>query len=132
MSRDKQIEEIVKDICPFYKEYGTCEECNTELYIDDEPCYWECIAKCIVRNGYRKAEDVAREIFAGLNEIGMVTKVVCDGKIVYDITDKFTEFKKKYESEDFIPAPPHTCAHIIPHTIESITNLAFPESEGEG
>ena len=61
MSRDKQ--KIISDICPFYKEYGTCEQCNTELDIDDEPCYWECIANAIVNNEYRKASEVAEEIF---------------------------------------------------------------------
>ena len=45
---------IISDICPLYKEYGTCEQCNAELDIDDEPCYWECMAKDIIRNGYRK------------------------------------------------------------------------------
>ena len=61
MSRDKQ--KIISDICPFYKEYGTCEQCNTALDIDDEPCYWGCMANAIVNNGYRKASDVAEEIF---------------------------------------------------------------------
>lgn len=57
---NKQIEEmeetkkIISDICPFYKEYGTCEQCNTALDIDDAPCYWECMAREIVRNHYRK------------------------------------------------------------------------------
>ena len=47
-----------------------------------------------------KKVEIAREIFAELNEIGMVTKVVRGGEIVYDITDKFAELKKKYtESE---------------------------------
>lgn len=51
---DKQKKKIISDICPFYKEYGTCEQCNTALAIDDEPCYWECIANVILRNNYRK------------------------------------------------------------------------------
>lgn len=48
---------IISDICPFYKEYGTCEQCNTELDIDDEPCYFECIANAIINNGYRKQRE---------------------------------------------------------------------------
>lgn len=28
---------IISDICPLYKKYGTCEQCNTELDIDGEP-----------------------------------------------------------------------------------------------
>lgn len=51
---DDQKMKIISDICPFYKEYGTCEQCNTALDIDDEPCYWECMANEIIRNNYRK------------------------------------------------------------------------------
>jgi hypothetical protein len=65
MNKEKQIEEMAKkvisDICPFYKEYGTCKQCNTKLDIGDEPCYWEYMAKAIVRYGYRKASEVALE-----------------------------------------------------------------------
>lgn len=55
MSKEKLIE-IIADICPFYKEYGTCEQCNTDLDVDGEPCYWECMANAIINNGYRKQE----------------------------------------------------------------------------
>lgn len=48
---------IISDICPFYKEYGTCEQCNTELDIDGEPCYFECMANAIINNGYRKQRE---------------------------------------------------------------------------
>lgn len=57
---EKQIEErkkIISDICPFYKEYGTCEQCNTALDIDGEPCYFECMANAIINNGYRKQSE---------------------------------------------------------------------------
>ena len=50
-------EKIISDICPLYKEYGTCEQCNTELDIDDEPCYFECVANAIINNGYRKQSE---------------------------------------------------------------------------
>lgn len=52
MSEEKQ--KIISDICPFYKEYGTCDQCNSALDIDDEPCYFECMANAIINNGYRK------------------------------------------------------------------------------
>jgi PHP family Zn ribbon phosphoesterase len=48
---------IISDICPFYKEYGTCEQCNTELDIDGEPCYFECMANAIINNGYSKQSE---------------------------------------------------------------------------
>ena len=60
---NKQIEEkaeikkIISDICPFYKEYGSCDKCNKELDTDDPPCYWECMAQEIVRNHYRKQSE---------------------------------------------------------------------------
>ena len=53
---DKRIE-IIADICPFYKEYGSCERCNAELDTSDEPCYYECIANAIINNGYRKQRE---------------------------------------------------------------------------
>ena len=95
--KEKQIEEkkkIISDICPFYKEYGTCEQCNTELDIDDAPCYWECMANAIVNNGYRKASEVAEEIFGEIERV--VNYALC-----VDITEweAFAELKKKYTEE---------------------------------
>jgi hypothetical protein len=84
MNKEKQIEEkmkVISDICPFYKEYGTCEQCNTELDVDDEPCYWECMANAIIRYGYRKASEVAREIFAEIeNALGLLRKGIAEGQ----------------------------------------------------
>ena len=59
MSEEKQ--KIISDICPFYKEYGTCEQCNTEIDIDGEPCYFECMANAIVDNCYRKQRWISVE-----------------------------------------------------------------------
>lgn len=52
----EQIKKIISDICPFYKEYGSCEKCDEEMSIEDEPCYWACVAKVICQNDYRKQE----------------------------------------------------------------------------
>ena len=52
MNKEKQ--KIIADICPFYKEYGSCDRCNTETEIDDPPCYFECMANAIIDNNYRK------------------------------------------------------------------------------
>jgi hypothetical protein len=52
MNEEKR--KVISDICPFYKEYGTCDQCNTELDIDDAPCYFECMANAIIGNGYTK------------------------------------------------------------------------------
>lgn len=78
MTKEKQ---IIKDICPLYKEYGSCERCAKELPIleDDEPCYYECTARLIVENDYRKASDVAREIF---EEAIKLAKEIADNSAV--------------------------------------------------
>jgi hypothetical protein len=55
MSKEKQ--KIISDICPFYKEYGTCEQCNKAIDIDDQPCYFERMANAIIENGYRKQSE---------------------------------------------------------------------------
>lgn len=52
MSEEKRA--VISDICPFYKEYGSCEQCNTALDVDDPPCYFECMANAIIDNNYRK------------------------------------------------------------------------------
>lgn len=54
---NEQKQKIISDICPFYKEYGTCEQCNKSLVIDDEPCYWECMADAIINNNYVKQSE---------------------------------------------------------------------------
>lgn len=106
MSRDKQIEEIVKDFCPLYQEYGSCKRCNKDLDIDEEPCYYGCVANLIIDYGYRKASDVAEEIFADLDkalgELAMKYSDegfneyfgVCEEiftKVIYPIKKKYTE-----------------------------------------
>ena len=94
--RDKQIEEIVKDFCPLYQEYGSCKRCNNVLDIEEEPCYYGGVANLIIDYGYRKSIDVAEEIFAEIEKV--VNFALC-----VDITDwsAYNELKKKYtESED--------------------------------
>lgn len=59
MNRDKQIEEIARDICARF-DNGIC-------HLDGMPCDLECEsaaeARYLYSKGYRKASDVAREIF---------------------------------------------------------------------
>ena len=92
---NEEIMKVIRDICPFYKEYGTCEQCNKDLDIYDEPCYWECMANAIINNGYRKASDVAREIFEEIEQNVFVPHF--NGYFVR--TKAYAELKKKYESE---------------------------------
>lgn len=69
MSRDKQIEEVVKDICSYHKDYGSCDICDKVLDIGDEPCYWKCVARIIIDNDYRKVSDVIDEFAERLIQI---------------------------------------------------------------
>ena len=57
MSKEKKIDEITKDICPYHNEYGTCEKCKKDFEDVGEPCYFRGIANIIIKNGYRKQSD---------------------------------------------------------------------------
>ena len=65
MTKDKQIEEMAKDMCEYYYE-GTC-------YQDKKPCDCKCEiftdAQYLYSKGYRKASDVAEEIFAEIDAL---------------------------------------------------------------
>ena len=106
MSREKQVEEIVKDFCPLYQEYGSCKQCNKDLDIDDEPCYYGCVANLIIDYGYRKSTDVAEEIFAQIiSSIGkIITKHIESDNLLIetevDIVHALAELKKKYIGKD--------------------------------
>ena len=64
LNKEKQIEEMAKDMCEYYYE-GTC-------YQDKKPCDCKCDiftdAQYLYAKGYRKASDVAEEIFAEIEE----------------------------------------------------------------
>lgn len=54
MSKQK----IISDICPHYKEYGSCEKCREDdVFLDGEPCYYECMANQIIKNNYVKQSE---------------------------------------------------------------------------
>lgn len=65
---NKQIKEMANDVCPLYKEYGSCKKCDEELDIEDDPCIYQCMANLFASAGYRKASEVAREIFAEIEK----------------------------------------------------------------
>ena len=100
MNRDKQ--KIISDICPFYKEYGTCDQCNTALAIDDEPCYWECMANAIINNDYRKASDVVTEVLEILSELKenyLADDDVREACAISYAEIKIVALKQKYEKK---------------------------------
>lgn len=63
MTVEEKIEEVAKEFCPLFKEYGACETCDAILDIGDNPCVHKNIASLIIAHGYCKASEVAEEIF---------------------------------------------------------------------
>jgi hypothetical protein len=97
MNKEKQIEEMAKDICPLYEECGSCKKCDEEFAIDNEPCFYKRAAKLLIIKDYRKASEVAEEIFA---EIGELVNEYLDGRIyTHDFCTYLAELKKKYTEE---------------------------------
>ena len=101
---NKQIEEIVKDFCPLYQEYGSCKRCNNDLDIDDEPCYYGYVANIIIDYGYRKASEVAREIFEEIRTLLYLNALQGDvftGRYFSEeLETDIAELKKKYTEEE--------------------------------
>ena len=62
MTENKQIEKIARDVCPLIEEYGSCEACDAELDIEDDPCLYKCMSKLFASKGYCKASEIAEEL----------------------------------------------------------------------
>lgn len=69
MNRDKQIEEMAKH-CHFYEE-GKCLLLEDEAEECDTKCDMCEFAKRLYNAGYRKADEVAREIIDILKSVGI-------------------------------------------------------------
>ena len=91
---NKQIEEMAKDVM------GGCDECSKcELSFG---CMAHDYARRFYNLGYRKAEDVARDVIMDVIEILNSEYVKCNKWEAYPIlaiTQKIADLKKKYESE---------------------------------
>jgi hypothetical protein len=94
MSRDKQ------NFCERCLHYRACL-LNSEYVPSPCSCYED-------KADYRKASEVAREIFAEIEEMLKGTEAVCENKRLADIGNwifheylpkKFAELKKKYTEE---------------------------------
>ena len=55
--REKQIEEVAREMCHLSSECKTCKICNERYHGDDDLCYFQCVAKEIVNHGYRKQSE---------------------------------------------------------------------------
>lgn len=93
---EKQIEEMARDICPYKDEYIDCKQCDTELDIGEYPCCYKGFAKQMYEKDYRKASDVAREIFAEIEE--NMTDIKMEFATMRAIGKRhFAKIKEKYE-----------------------------------
>ena len=92
MSKEKQIEEIAKTMC---KNYGGCSKC---MFFSS--CDVKSFAMRLHEKGYRKASDVAREIFEQI-ERDAIHKMKVNGckKLLFNEA-KYDELKKKYIGKD--------------------------------
>lgn len=101
--REKQIEEMARDMCHLSAECKTCQICNERYHGDDDFCYFQCVAKEIINHGFRKQSEVAKEIFDEIEKLVSTNKktVGCatyDETIFYikDFIEDLAELKKKY------------------------------------
>ena len=110
MTIEKQIEEMVKimnECCNVYDEQGRhirnkCYEC--EEWSDDNHCccsYNTKEAAALYNAGYRKASEIAREIFEEIESCLWSETQYGDSKLCFEINSaKYAELKKKYTEED--------------------------------
>jgi hypothetical protein len=110
MSRDKQIEKMAKVLCG---DYGECKKCTLSNPECENPCMIREDCEMLYNQGYRKASDVAREIFEEIErflymhfrfckeEIGNDDTEYVKGRLELNtqIQNLIAELKKKYESE---------------------------------
>ena len=108
MSRDKQIEEmenVLYGLNEKFSEYcggKSCADCEFDKY---ERCSFRYKAETLYNAGYRKASDVAREIFEEIakasGEWGCYSISSTKwGYLTSDVHKTIADLKKKYESEN--------------------------------
>lgn len=80
MSKEKQIEEMAREMCHLSKECETCQICDERYHGDGEPCYFQCVAKEIIKHGYRKqSEWISVEERLPRSEQMVLCYTPCDG-----------------------------------------------------
>lgn len=99
MSRYKQIEEMAKGL--HRNRCGGCGEelCEYKIPTNDEfSCIDYKMATALYNEGYRKASEVAEEIFAEIEEKGKVDEPIVEYYILS--YSELAELKKKYTVTD--------------------------------
>ena len=105
MSRDKQIEEMACEKCLHYegclKRFRKAKSDGFYEFIDETEYFAHADDCDMFIAGYRKASEVAREIFEEIERILSLNKCYGDSGIYFerDIETDIAELKKKYESE---------------------------------
>ena len=103
LSREKQIEEMAKDINISDHEYcnGRCIGCEHKpKRIEDCACIDIAIATGLTTKGYRKDTEVAEEIFGEIEKLFKQHRIEFDMSCIDFYFDKhFRELKKKYTGE---------------------------------
>ena len=100
MSRDKQIEEMARDMC-ICRHNDICE-------MDGNPCDLACgyliEARDLYEKGYRKASEVAREIFEEIGTLLYLNALQGDvftGRYFSEeLESDIAELKKKYTEDE--------------------------------
>ena len=99
MSREKQIEEMVEIIKPFVSGLACEEESGSCEFVNCQCCRAREIARKIYNAGYRRAEDVATEIFAEIETSLVIGGFVNGEKYIAIREDDYNHYKKKYTGE---------------------------------
>ncbi len=90
MNNEKQIEELARAFCGL-SAHVKCSECSYE-------CYQKLYARKAIEAGYRKASDVAEEIFLAIDET--INLICAMTGLDIAIFGKYAELKKKYTEGD--------------------------------
>lgn len=89
MSKDKQIEEMAKEMCGNGMTNGNCA-------IDDEPCHFECAYGCFAEKlyakGYRKTEWISVEERLPKKDVRVLVYIKSDRGYTEIDTDRLDKF----------------------------------------
>ena len=125
--RDKQIVEMTKDLCDIQCNGMRCNICDTG-------CEWRMLAIALYNAGYRKASDVAREIFEEIEKIEkrlLNRQKKCDKEA--QKAGWYLEVREAYEGQsEGIGLCLDYLAELKKKYLGEDINAPTKESEGEG
>jgi hypothetical protein len=84
---ENQIEEMAKVLC---EDYGECKKCTLSNPECENPCMVREDCERLYNQGYRKSQDVAREIIEELEKAGIFAYRY---PIIAELKKKYTEDK---------------------------------------